>query len=179
MNTLISFFFLLTTYCYSQAIVNKTITINPYLSFQNYEHFKRLTLNSPNSSIEYLDNFEFAWGYTYLICVKETVLDESLSDGTKFLYSLGTIISKKRVEANTKFNLFLDANRYYNSSDSSEEDSTFERINDTTYLYFNKVEIEIPRKFLKKFHYILDGKTTQLGEFIFIDDRRIKLISLK
>ncbi len=76
---------------YSQTITDKVITLDPYLSFQNYEHFQRLTLSSPDSPIEYLDGFEFSWGYKYELSIRETELRETLSDGTQFLYSLDII----------------------------------------------------------------------------------------
>jgi len=43
----------------SQTIEDKTISIGFSLSFQNYEHYKRLILDSPDSHIEYLDGFNF------------------------------------------------------------------------------------------------------------------------
>ena len=56
----------------AQTTRKKTITIASHLSFQNYEHFKRLVLKSPDSAVEYLEEFNFEWGYTYQIEVKET-----------------------------------------------------------------------------------------------------------
>jgi len=56
----------------SQKVTEKIITIEPQMSFQNYEHFKRLTLSSPDSPSEFLSGFEFEWGYNYQIKVKET-----------------------------------------------------------------------------------------------------------
>ena len=38
---------------------------------QNYEHFKRLVLDSPDSEAEYIKGFDFNWGYTYTLKVKE------------------------------------------------------------------------------------------------------------
>jgi hypothetical protein len=67
-----------------QSVRTDTITIDPYLSFQNYEHFKRLTLSSPNSSIEYLDSFNFEWGFQYVVEVRKKELTPELSDGTQF-----------------------------------------------------------------------------------------------
>jgi hypothetical protein len=78
------FFCFATITIQSQIIKDKIITFEPYLSFHHYDHFKRLTLNSPDSSIEYLDNFDFQWGNHYKIEVTETIL----SDGTKYAYAL-------------------------------------------------------------------------------------------
>ena len=41
------------------------------MGHQNYEHFKRLVLDSPDSEAEYIKGFDFNWGYTYTLKVKE------------------------------------------------------------------------------------------------------------
>lgn len=97
----------------AQKTKEKKIILDPYLSFQNYEHFKRLTLSSPNSPIEYLDGFVFEWGYTYIISVIETQLKEWLSDGTRFTYFFTKIISKTKVPDSSLFKLYLDPKKYY------------------------------------------------------------------
>ncbi len=177
--SIISLFTLITISLNGQTITNKTITINPYLSFQNYEHFKRLTLSSPDPNIEYIDGFEFHWGYQYELSVKETELKETLSDGTRFDYALNEIISKTKMPDSTYFKLYLDPYRYYDNLDSSVEEmnSTLKPINNNTFLYFDKVAIEIPESLREKFDLVLKGKTT-IGTFIFIDDKRIKLVHL-
>ena len=63
----------------SQTIEDKTISIGFSLSFQNYEHYKRLILDSPDSHIEYLGGFNFESGYNYKLIVKETKLETTLS----------------------------------------------------------------------------------------------------
>jgi hypothetical protein len=163
---------------FGQTISDRIITIEPNLSFQNYEHFKRLTLKSPDSPIEYLDGFIFEWGYTYKISVKETKLRSSLSDGTQYEYKLNHIISKTKVPKTTQFKLFLDPSRYYHKVDSSEQlmNITLKRINDSTFSYFDKVEIEVPNHLKMKFNQIVEGKTSRLGHFIFINEKRIRLV---
>ena len=165
---------------FGQTVSDRTITIDPNLSFQNYEHFKRLTLNSPDSPIEYLDGFNFEWGYTYKVSVKETKLRITLSDGTKYDYELNHIISKTRMPDTTQFKLFLDPSRYYHQVDSSEQlvNNTLKLINDSIYNYFDKVEIEVPDNLKIIFNQIVEGKTSRLGHFIFINEKRIRLIHL-
>lgn len=165
---------------FGQTISVRTITIDPNLSFQNYEHFKRLTLTSPDSSIEYLDGFNFEWGYTYKVSVKETKLRFALSDGTQYDYTLNHIISKTKVPDSTQFKLFLDPSRYYHQVDSSEQlaNITLKLINDSTYNYFDKVEIEVPDNLKIIFNQIVEGKTSRLGHFIFINEKRIRLVHL-
>lgn len=181
MKTLIiSFFVLLTIPLIGQTSRNKTITINPYLSFEHYEHFKRLTLSSPNSPIEHLEDFEFAWGYKYVLRVKEIKLKHTWSDGTRYTYKFKSIVSKTKMPDSTQFKLTLDANRYYNQIDTSElkKTTTIKQINDSTFLYFDKVEIEIPENLRKEFNLIRKGKLTKRGTFTFINDKRIRLIRL-
>ncbi|WP_081979177.1 DUF4377 domain-containing protein [Lacinutrix jangbogonensis] len=162
-----------------QTTTNKNVIIDPYLSFQNYEHFKRLTFSSPDSSIEYLDRFEFAWGYRYKLSVKRTALKQPLSDGTTFDYSLNKVVSKTKMPDSTQFKLYLDPNRYYTNLDPGNEEMnvTLKPIGNNTFLYFDKVEIEVPENLTKKFDFILKGNAT-MGTFIFINDKRIKLIHL-
>ncbi len=155
-----------------------TIRINPFLSFQNYEHFKRLTLSSPDVNVEYIDGFEFDWGYHYVVSLQETELESQLSDGTKYQYSLNSIVSKEKLPDSTQFKLFIDANRYYNipMNDQLEDNATLLPLTDSSYLYFNQVIIEVPYQLKTEFKQILDGKTSKWGTFIFIDQNRIKLI---
>lgn len=163
-----------------QTVSTKIIKLDPYLSFENYEHYKRLILSSPNSSIEYLDEFEFCWGYSYILEVKETKLDFQLSDGTQFEYSLNRIISKTKIPDSIIFKLPIDPDRYYYKIDSSEGlvNSTLKRINDSTFSYFDKVEIEIPLKFQAKFEKIIKGRGIKIGSFVFVNEKRIRLVQL-
>tara|TARA_B100000809_G_scaffold255820_1_gene294917 strand:+ start:1497 stop:2042 length:546 start_codon:yes stop_codon:yes gene_type:complete len=169
---------LLSISAFSQTVSNTTITIDPNLSFQNYEHFKRLTLNSPDSPIQYLDGFNFEWGYTYSVSVKETKLKFTLSDGKQYDYTLNHIISKTKVSDSTQFKLFLDPSRYYHQVDSTDqlENSTLKLIDDNTYTYFDKVEIEVPDNLKIVFNQIIEDKISRLGHFIFINDKRIRLV---
>lgn len=164
----------------AQKVTTKTITIDPHLSFQNYEHFKRLTLSSPNSSVEYLNGFDFAWGYSYELHVKETKLSETLSDGTRFEHEFVKVISKTKMPDSTQFKLFIDPNRYYYELDSSEQDMnvTLTPINDSTFLYMEEVEIEVPANLKDSFNAIITGGQSKLGTFVYIDDKRIRLVRL-
>lgn len=168
--------FLLSAALFGQLVKIKTVTIHPYLSFQNYEHYKRLTISSPDSHVEYISDFEFEWGYAYTFKLKETKFPP-LSDGTQYDYELVDVISKTRVPDSTQFRLFLDANLYYYAVDSSDPDGkTFLQTNDTTYLYFKEVEIVVPKHLDTEFKSIVDGTTKKVGIFVFIDKKRIRLI---
>lgn len=164
----------------SQTVTTKIITVDPYLSFQNYEHFKRLTLSSPDSPTEYIDNFIFEWGYQYKLSVKEKRLREDLSDGTRYEYSLNHIITKTKVSDSFEFKLYIDPNRYYNLSGVDDENlnNTLKKLSNNTYIYFDKVEIEVPESLKEKFMKIIDGEKPKVGTFTFINEKQIKLIHL-
>jgi hypothetical protein len=112
--------------------------------------------------------------------VAETELKETLSDGTRYRHKLEEIVSKTRVSDTLQFDLILDANRYYHKIDESEGliNTTFEHINKSCFLYFDKIEIEVPAAFKDKFKAVLNGERRSKGRFVFVGDKRIRLIGL-
>ena len=95
-----------------QDVFNKTITIEPQMYTQNYEHFKRLVLDSPDSEAEYIDGFDFEWGYSYTLSVKVKDIGQ-LSDGTRYDYALLSVKSKVKVPDSVTFLMSVDPLRYY------------------------------------------------------------------
>jgi hypothetical protein len=170
----------MTIFVYSQKIEFQTITINPYLSFQNYEHFKRLILSSPDSDVEYIEGFKFNWGYTYKLSIKRIKMESTLSDGTQFKYSLEKIITKTKEADTSQFTLYLDAKKYYHQVDSTEQEmnKALIPINDSTFLYFDSIEIEVPTSLIQEFQTIVESKTSKVGTFIYMNEKRIRLIKL-
>lgn len=164
----------------AQTSVNKIITIDPYMSFENYEHFKRLTLSSPDSNIEFLDGFDFEWGYRYTVSVKETRLRETLSDGTQYRYQFNRIVSKTKMADSSQFDLYIDAKRYYYEVEESEASAnvTLRPIDDHTFLYFDEVEIEVPDHLKDAFGQIVAGDKSTVGTFKYINEKRIQLVHL-
>lgn len=165
---------------YSQNPVEKNIFVKPFLSLQNYEHFKRLTLNTSDSNIEFIEGFKFEWGYEYQLIVKQTKLKQSLSDGTNYTYSLDKIVSKVKVADTTQFKLFLDANRYYYQLPEKEIalNKTFSQLNDSVFLYFDEIEIVVSDSLIFEFNKIVEGLNAKFGVFIFEDKKRIRLIGI-
>lgn len=173
-------FIVFSAFIYSQNTVKMKIIVNPYLSLQNYEHFKRLTLNTSDSNIEFIDDFDFEWGYEYQLIVRQTKLKQSLSDGTKYVYCLDEVLSKVKVEDSTQFILFLDANRYYYQLSDEEMaiNKTFSQLNDSVFLYFDNVEIVVPQSLKNDFVSIVDGSIRRFGNFVFENKNRIRLIGI-
>ena len=164
----------------AQITIEKVVSIDSYKSFQNYEHFKRLTLNTSDTNLEFLEGFNYDWGYTYSVKVAETKLAETRSDGTQYTYAFIEVVSKERESNEFQFRLYLDANRYYYDVGTDEQDmaTTFKQLNDSTYLYFDEVEIEIPSALEEGFNRIFSGETAQLGMFIHLNKNRIRLQEL-
>ena len=179
MKELIFILICIPTFLLGQKIGYKTITLEPHMYTQNYEHFKRLVLDSPDSEAEYIDGFDFEWGYYYTLKVKEKKVGP-LSDGTRYDYSLLKVISKEEVADTVIFKMSIDPLRYYHKL---EEDGisnyTLSQLNDSTYLYMDKVEIEIPQKHLEFFRKIIDNDVGFRGNFSFVNGRRIRLESFR
>ena len=146
---------------------------------QNYEHFKRLVLDSPNSEAEYVDGFDFEWGCFYTLKVKEIYIGE-LSDGTRYEYSLLKVISKERVADTVIFRMSIDPLRYYHKlEDEDVSNYTLSQLNDSTYLYMDQVEIEIPKNFLESFIKKKDNEIDFRGDFKFVNSKRVRLVSFR
>ena len=146
---------------------------------QNYEHFKRIVLDSPNSEAEYVDGFDFEWGYFYTLKVKEKKVGP-LSDGTHYDYSLLKVISKEKVLDSVIFKMSIDPLRYYHKLEENDlANYTLNKLNDSVYLYMDKIEIEIPQKLLESFRKKTDNEIGFRGNFKFINGKRIRLVSIK
>lgn len=174
------FFILLLASCsQAQHISTQKVKIHPSLTLQNYEHFKRLILTSPNSDLEYIRDFDFKWGYHYELLIEEERLEEPLSDGTRSHYRLKRQISQTPASRDSTFQLFIDPDRYYyHDSTMTVENQTLEQLNDSTYRYFEQVEIEVPIEFRADFLSIMENRGKRRGSFRFVGNERIRLVGL-
>ena len=111
--------------------------------------------------------------------VKELEIGQ-LSDGTRHEFSLLKVISKEKVSDTVIFRMFIDPLRYYHKL---EEDGisnyTLSQLNDSTYLYMYKVEIEIPHNFLEYFRKKTNNKIGFRVNFKFVNGKRIRLVSFR
>ena len=146
---------------------------------QNYEHFKRLIIDSPNSEASYVDGFHFEWGYFYRLKVKEIYLGD-LPDGTRYEYSLLKLISKEKASDTLIFFMSIDPLKCYNKlEERGDSNYTLSQLNDSTYFYMDQVEIEIPQKFLESFRKKKDNEINIRGDFEFINGKRIRLVRFR
>ena len=164
---------------WGQMALIKTITVQPYMYTQNYEHFKRMVLESPDSEAEYIDGFDFGWGYYYTLNVIETKVGP-LSDGTRYDYALVKVISKEKVADSVLFKMYVEPLRYYHKQEEDDlANYTLQQLNDSTHLYMNNVEIEIPNKLSEYFIRTIDNGVGFRGDFRFINEHRIRLVSVE
>ena len=179
MNKLCIILFYFPVLLFGQQTVIKEINIKPYMYTQNYEHFKRLVLDSPNSEAEYIDGFDFEWGYFYTLKVKEIYLGE-LPDGTNYEYSLLKVISKEKVSDTVIFRMSIDPLKYYHKlEEKGFSNYTLSQLNDSTYLYMDQVEIEIPQNFLEFFRKKKDDEINFRGDFKFVNSKRVRLVRIR
>lgn len=163
---------------YGQSTKIRTVTVAPQMQLQNYEHFKRLVLDSPDSQVEYLEGFNFEWGFRYRVKVKEVELKPTLSDGTKYKYELIEIVEREAV-LDTTIKLVIDPMIYYYeiSEDEKRNNMSLVEVNDSTYRYFDQVEILVSDDLKESFKNLSMGDKIGVGEFRF-EDGKLRLVKI-
>jgi hypothetical protein len=94
-------------------------------------------------------------------------------------YSLIETISKTKVADSTTFTMSVDPLRYYENQADIPSNSTLKILNDSTYLYMDLVELEIPQQEQSRFRTNNDNGVPFVGDFHFVNERRIRLIQIK
>lgn len=176
MKKLYILLFCIPSVLWAQQVFTKTITVKPYMYTQNYEHFKRMVLISPDSEAEYIDGFDFEWGYDYTLKVTETEVGP-LSDGTRYDYSLQEVISKEKIPDTAVFKMYIDPFRYYHPGDDDAANYTLQQLNDSTHLYMEMLEIEVPVELEGRFSRSIDHGVGFRGRFKYVHGHRIRLIA--
>lgn len=176
MKKLYILLFCIPSVLWAQQVSTKTIIVKPYMYTQNYEHFKRMVLISPDSEAEYIDGFDFEWGYDYTLEVTEREVGP-LSDGTRYDYSLLKVIFKEKVADTAVFKMYVDPFRYYhNPRDDDAANYTLQQLNDSTHLYMEMLEIEVPVELEGRFSRSIDHGVGFRGSFKYVHGHRIRLI---
>lgn len=163
----------------AQRVSNKTVKVKPYMSLQNYEHFKRLIINANKTNVEFIEDFDFEWGYDYKLKIEVTKLKEVSSDGTRFEHKLIKVISKTKVSVGTEFKMRIDPLRYYHQTENAIKNKTIVSLNDSTYSYFDKVEIEVPKELRSTFVKLTNSENSKMGNFEFTAEGRIRLMKFE
>lgn len=176
-NLVLVFTLLLAFGATAQTVSTKVVTVKPYMSLQNYEHFKRMVLNSDDIHIEYIEDFDFEWGYDYELKIQVTKLAEAWTDGKRYEHKLLKVISKTKAAPETMFKMHIDPMRYYFfDAEDSLSNYTLSQINDSTYRYCDKVDLEVPEKFRPEFKKLSKSETGGNAFFKFTAEGRARLV---
>jgi hypothetical protein len=159
----------------SQIDKSQIITIEPYMSVTNGAFFKQLILKSNDSDAEFIQGFDFEWGYSYKLKILIHKLKNPPEDGSDTDYRLVKIVSKTKVPDNYQFQMMLASDFYLGPG---EQVSNFKSINDSTYVYFDKINIEVASTLRTEFKEIITKEQMRYGHFVFISPTKIKLIKL-
>ncbi len=178
MKNIILIFILLNGFVLNaQTISTKVVTVKPYMSLQNYEHFKRMVLNSNDIHIESIEGFNFEWGYDYKLKIQVTKLAQEWSDGTRYEHKLLKVLSKTKALPETTFKMRVDPMRYYSfEAEDSTMNYTLSQINDSTYRYCEKVDLEIPAAFRPTFKKLSKSETGRNAIFNFTPEGRARFV---
>lgn len=160
----------------SQKTTYQTITVEPFLKVANDAFFKKMVINSPDTYADYIDGFNFIWGYHYKLKIKAVKIPNPPMDASDTEFTLVKLISKTKVQDNYEFDLLLERDLYLGQG---EQVSNFNLINDSTYLYFNNIEIEVPASLKNNFGKIIENNADKVGTFTFISEKKIRLKELK
>ncbi len=86
------------------------------------------------------------------------------------------MVSKIKAPADYQFKLGLYSDPYLGPGD--DQVNNFKEINDGTFLYFEKIELEIPAEFKEGFNKIKNEGINGSGQFVFLSEKKIRLIKL-
>jgi hypothetical protein len=160
----------------SQTDKIQLITIEPYMIVTNGAFYKELCLKSNDSDAEFIQGFNFEWGYSYKLRIKVHKLKNPPEDGSETDYILATTVSKTKVPDNYQFRMLLDT-KVYPDLDTTTW-SNIKPVNDSTYNYFDKIDIEIPSSLKNEFKKTMTEEQERYGNFVFISPTKVKLIKL-
>ena len=74
----------------------------------------------------------------------------------------------------------IDPLKYYHKLEEENiSNYTLSQLNDSTYLYMNQVEIEIPQNFLESFKKKKEDEINFRGDFKFVNGKRVRLVRIR
>ncbi|MFT4778684.1 MAG: hypothetical protein ACJAU0_002066 [Flavobacteriales bacterium] len=155
----------------------KSVTVEPYKTLSFGAFFKGLSIKSEPYS-EYIEGFNFEWGYTYTLKIKETELRNPPADGSSSNYQLIKVLSKKKVADDYTFIMHLHYELYLGNS-AGEVTSPFQLIEPGLYRYFDEINIEVPQEFEADFAAVLNAEKNKEAQFIIVSPNRIRMVSIK
>jgi len=164
----------LKTFLFENDIVSEhTIIVEPYKQLSNGAFFMDLTLVSDNPYVDYIQGFDFEWGYRYQLVVRETILANPPQDVSDRTYELVEVVLQTPVLE--EFEMIL-INEIYLSEPKGE---SLSKIKAGLYRYHEKMEFIVPPNLRADFDRKMKKKMFCKGVFCFKKDRSIQLIKLE
>lgn len=152
-TVLVLLFIGLFTFSFSQGknkVDQITVTIEPYMHATNGAFYTFLSLTCSDRSVEYIDGFDFEWGYVYELELKRTKLAQPMEDAGDTDYHLIKVISKEAVSDSITFktNLIGWVQLAPNAKDDTgaltfNNDGTCTYLDEMTFNYTNEYEGEL------------------------------------
>ena len=152
------------------------VTIEPYKSATNGAFDTFLALKCSDRGVEYIDGFDFEWGYIYELELKRTKLAQPMEDAGDTDYHLIKIISKKAVADSTTFKTHLVG--WVQLAPNIKDDSgAFTFNNDGTCSYLGEMTFNYTNEFEGRLRALNKTEGYKKGTFMFLEGD-IHLISL-
>lgn len=141
--------FLIVSSTVAQNIIKKEIiSLKPNKNVSYGVFFKVLTFSTTeNTEIDYIKDFDFEWGYEYQLKVKKEIIAQPMADASNVEYTLEKIMKKEKVEEEITFEMQVHKNLRLNS----DFENTLKLKDDTTWVYFNDLEIIVLEDKRKEF----------------------------
>jgi hypothetical protein len=160
---------------------SKIIEVNilPYKTIANGAFFKSLVIKSDEDALEYLNNFDFQWGYHYKLKVRRIELAKPPADGSSIEYELIKVLSKEKANPLDTFQLLLQGQKYLGPPSDDDTYEMMKPMSDSTYLYDGEIELIVPENFKAKFNEALMPEKWIFGKFVFAENNKIRLIGFR
>ncbi len=148
-----------------------TVQVEPYKALSYGAFYKSLVITTDVPGPEHITGFTFTWGHRYTLKVRAHKLANPPEDGSDTEYTLIAVVKDEPAAADLEFEMALQ-NEVYLGGDHA---SSFEAINDSTFRYFEEIDVEVPATLRPEFNTVLAG-TDRRGRFVFVDEHRIRLV---
>lgn len=160
---------------FSQDIVTVIkVDIEPYKSLSYGAFFKSLTLVSPQEpGLEYVNGFEFEWGYHYNLIVKKTKLENPPMDAGDTEYQLVRVVSKDEAAPDYTFRMSLEKEVYLGPGEPTDSYIVTEAGLEN---YFDEINILMTGDQKKRALKVLDKDGPFKGTFAFDEPGFIRLV---
>jgi hypothetical protein len=152
------------------------VTIEPYKRVTNGAFYTFLALQCSERGVEHIDGFDFEWGYTYELELKQTKLAQPMEDAGSVDYHLIKVNSKKAIADSTIFKTHLVG--WVQLAPNIKVDSgAFAFNNDGTCTYLGEMTFNYNNKFEENLRALNKSKGYKKATFMFLKGE-IHLISL-